>query len=58
MSNVSNLKSNQPKPVIVTTSGTAVRSKPPRDLSPAELRVSIEGYDPSLDRRLNGKSGK
>lgn len=55
---MSNVQNGKQKPATTTSSNPPARNKPPRDLKPSELRVIMEGYDPSLDRRLNGKSGK
>lgn len=31
--------------------------KPPKDLKPSETRISIEGYDPKLDKNLRKFEG-
>lgn len=52
---MSNVQNGKQKPATTTSSNPPARNKPPRDLKPSELRVVMEGYDPSLARKLSGK---
>lgn len=51
---MSNLQNSKQKPTS-NSSNAPARDKPPKDLKPSELRVVMEGYDPSLARKLSGK---